>query len=218
MQQEKSNSNNLTNLLEEQSIAWPELFKSKLTLKGKNGEFQDIDVSFVQKYYKSRKIPMVAFQLVESTNNEIAFSRPVYETFHGESHLGNYSLVKNSTGDGYYFSWTDYFSRLCLITIPDIIPNGKYTDDPNVGFFANSPNDPLMRGGVDHIIGMQGYFEGWERFFKGGGGVASAREANNVLTLTVTNAAGSKFTFSNQDGQWHAYSFWGEISRIKPTP
>jgi hypothetical protein len=74
-----------------------------------------------------------------------------------------------------------------------------------------------MNGGVDHVIDLRQFADG-ERFFKGGGGVASASEANNVLTLTVTNAAGSKFTFSNQDGQWHAYSFWGEISRVKPTP
>jgi hypothetical protein len=36
--------------------------------------------------------------------------------------------------------------------------------------------------------------------------------------MTVTNASGSKFTFSNPGGQWHAYSFWGEIQRegVKP--
>lgn len=58
-------------------------------------------------------------------------------------------------------------------------------------------------------------FEKWNRFLKGGGGLASASSRDGVYTLTVTNAAGSKFTFSNPDGQWHAYSFWGEIKRVK---
>jgi len=107
--------------------------------------------------------------------------------------------------------------RLCLSSITNMWPDAKYVEDPNVGPFSHPKDDIFIRGGVDYKIEIE-QFDGWERFLKGGGGVASASEKDNVLTLTVTNAVGSKFTFSNQDGQWHAYSFWGEISRVKCTP
>jgi hypothetical protein len=165
------------------------------------------------------------YQLYESTNHDVRFSlpiwsdnklsRPVWEVFVGNGHWGNFSIVGNGKGDGYYLCWTDLRGRLCLSAITNRWPEAKYVEDPNVGPFSYPKDDPFMRGGVDHIIDLRQFADG-DRFFKGGGGVASAKQENNVLTLTVTNASGSKFTFSNQDGQWHAYSFWGEIKRVKP--
>ena len=92
--------------------------------------------------------------------------------------------------------------KIARVVLDNILLTNKYQFEQNE-FQVNGDSVNLEK------------FENWERFFKGGGGVASASQENNVLTLTVTNAAGSKFTFSNPDGQWHAYSFWGEINRVK---
>jgi len=58
-------------------------------------------------------------------------------------------------------------------------------------------------------------FEDWRERFEKRVGIVSAKKRNDIVTLAVTNAAGKSFKFSNPEGQWHAYSFWGEINRVK---
>jgi hypothetical protein len=190
-------------------------FAGMLTLKNSKGELSDINASLIVKCFKVRSTGhnFGVYQVVETTNNGILLSCPIWVTLMGNS-AGNFSFVKNGSEGGYYLSFTYGGSRLYLSAISSELTDGGYVVDPTVGGLSHPKDDSFVRGGVDHIIDLR-QFENWQRFFKGGGGVASASEVNNVLTLTVTNAAGSKFTFSNQDGQWHAYSFWGEISRVK---
>jgi hypothetical protein len=186
-----------------------------LALTNSQGIISKIDVSLLrQEYDPNARGRIVCYQLVESTNNSIADSRAIWMKTAQVLHSRIISLVGNGSGNGYYLALSDFYNRLCLSEISGALPTGKPLDDPEVGILSHPKDDPYVRGGVDHIIDLR-QFDNSERFFKGGGGVASASQENNVLTLTVTNAAGSKFTFSNQDGQWHAYSYWGEINRIK---
>ena|GEM_PF-6900943 len=186
-------------------------FTNTLKFKTATGASVTKDVSLKPKQLGG----LWTYQLYETTNVENKLSRPVWETIVAPfARFGHFTLVENGKGDGYYLCWTDLRGRLCLSAISNMWPDAQYIEDPNVGPFSYPKDDPFIRGGVDHIIDLRRFADG-ERFFKAGGGVASASEANNVLTLTITNAAGSKFTFSNQDGQWHAYSFWGEINRVK---
>ncbi len=191
-------------------------FSTTLALKNPKGDAKKIEASFVIRYgkLKSTANNYCIYQLVEATNNDVALSRPIWGMMVGGGMKCYVSLVKRDNCGGYYLAFTDMFSRLCISAIPEVMPDGGYVADPTVGPLSQPKDDPFMRGGVDHIIDLR-QFDNYQRFFKDGGGVASAKQENNVLTLTVTNAAGSKFTFSNQDGQWHAYSFWGEINRVK---
>lgn len=198
------------NILETRGY-WPAYFTNTLMFKTATGASVTRDVSLKPKQLGG----LWTYQLYETTNVENKLSQPVWESIVAPfDRFGHFTLVENGKGDGYYLCWTDLRGRLCLSAITNSWPDAKYVEDPNVGPFSYLKDDPFMRGRVDHIIDLRQFADG-ERFFKDGGGVASAKQENNVLTLTVTNAAGSKFTFSNQDGQWHAYSFWGEINRVK---
>ena len=194
------------------------LFTNRLTFKTSTGSPKVVDVSLQPKMFRQGDHGIYqnywTYQLYETTNTENKYSRPVWELFVPTKNWGNFTIVGKGGGDGYYLCWTDISGRLCLSAITNRWPDAKYEEDPNEGPFSHSLDDRMMRGGVDHIIDLR-QFAGGERFFKGGGGVASAKQEGNVLTLTVTNVTGSKFTFSNPDGQWHAYSFWGEINRVK---
>ena len=186
------------------------LYTNQMVFKTRTGAAKAMDASLKLEFLDG----LYRYQLCETTNADNKLSRPIWDTpvAPGNS-LGNYSVVGNGKGDGYYLYWTDTRNRLYLSGITNMWSEAKYLEDPNVGPFSHPKDDLYMRGGVDHIIDLRQFANG-ERFFKGGGGVASASQENNVLTLTVTNSAGSKFTFSNPDGQWHAYSFWGEIKRL----
>ena len=192
------------------------LFSTTLAFKNSKNESGNVEASFVARDYKLKftKENYRFYQLVETTNNNIALSRPIWGMMVGGGMKPHVSIVKRDNSGGYFLAFTDMFSRLCISAILEVLPDGGYVADPTVGPLSQPKDDPFIRGGVDHIIDLRQFADG-ERFFKDGGGVASASEKDRVLTLTVTNAAGSKFTFSNQDGQWHAYSFWGEINRVK---
>ncbi len=190
------------------------LYTNTLSFKTATGASVKVDVSLKPKGMGT----LWTFQLYETTNSGNKLSRPVWETRVApiDDHW-HFTIVENGKNTGYYLCWTDLRGRLCLSAITNLWPEAKYIEDPNVGPFSYPKDISDLCGGVDHIIDLRRFADG-ERFFKGGGGVASVSQENNVLTLNVTNAAGSKYTFSNQDGQWHAYGFWGEISRIKTNP
>ena len=176
---------------------------------------ENVGVSLISKRYNSFGYPVVCYQLVESKNKDISLSGSIWVGGIMPNYINNVSITKVTSGVDYFLSWTDYWSKLYIILISVALPSNKYLSDPEVGILSHPKDSQNLRGGVDHIIDLQQFVDG-DRFFKGGGGVASAKEEKGALTLTVTNAAGSKFTFSNPDGQWHASSFWGEIKRIKP--
>jgi hypothetical protein len=202
-------------------------FTDTLVFKTRSGESVKKDVMLLPRkigglsYYQlyeftnvDKELSLSVLEMFQPGSLDTKLSRPVWEIYVPGQNFGNFSIVSNEKRDGYFLIWTDVLGRLCLSAITNMWPDAMYVEDPNVGPFSYPKDDPSMRGGVDHIIDLRQFADG-ERFFKGGGGVASASETNNVLTLNVTNAAGSKFKFSNQGGQWHAYSFWGEINRIK---
>jgi len=192
------------------------IFTNTLSFKSPEGKTKDVEATLIAtvRRLESNGMRYYLYQLVETTNQAVALSRPVWSIMLG-GNLGRCAcLVKTNDGGVYYLCFTDGNDQLCVSAIPEVLPVGGFVADPTVGPLSQPKDDSFIRGGADYIIDLR-QFNHYERFFKGGGGVASANLQDNVLTLTVTNAAGSKFKFSNQDGQWHAYSFWGEINQRK---
>ena len=94
------------------------LFTNRLTLKTSTGLSVMVDVSLQPRLLSQEDHGTFqhywVYQLYETTNIENKISRPVWEIFVPTKNWGNFTIVENGVGDGYYLCWTDISGRLFL--------------------------------------------------------------------------------------------------------